>query len=211
MNNTYWGILTLSKHGWHQNPSPLHVREMIDLVQSCKIPTLNEWFLFLPLFTFYSLFGYFTSGFNNQGHIEIPQPFDKPVVKHWPCCIYHMLSRGVPSFILFRYGLGESGALWPLWYNNPLLYCTFFSFYGPPYRPGAQRVYSAEKVQKVWWSDYFSMRPRCKYQCCCRVPPCTFSQEGSWKVTQGSNFKFNVIPSRCRSNYSSAHEHSENA
>ena len=55
----------------------------------------------------------------------------------------------------------------------PLLECCIFHYFcfhlsllmtvsldvGHQIRPGSQKIYSGEKPQKVWWSEYVSMRP----------------------------------------------------
>ena len=49
------------------------------------------------------------------------------------------------------------------------------SFEAPdPISPGAQEIYSAEKVQKVWWCDCVNILLRLRKIRCCRVPAWTF-------------------------------------
>ena len=53
-----------------------------------------------------------------------------------------------------------------------------------PSRPGAQKIYSAEERQKVWWSHHVSTWPRVNKMNCCRVTPCTVSLGGPKKGAQ---------------------------
>ena len=117
------------------------------------------------------------------------QIYNVPMVTHsWAFGTLHKIHWFLFSiFFIFTNLLFLILNAYDLLYNAPSLSLNCFGVFATnylvpemddtwPYRPGAQKFYSGEKPQKVWWSEYVRLRTKVNISCCCRVTSCTGSR-----------------------------------